>query len=161
MVLSIAAGIALVVGLGFVLFPPAQPDGLLAYRSATEVPSALLVGPPVSITLIRLRDGSPVHQIVAPRKAGILMVRVLPDAPAGPQGYAMGVAPESAAGGRSITLDKLHPDAEGYIKMYLPLARFVGQPLRIALTPSPATGTEPLSFRLQVAYAENSSPDTP
>jgi hypothetical protein len=158
--LAIAAGLTLVVACGLLLFRSVHPAALLAYRSATEVPVPLLSGPRVSITLIRLRGDSPVHRIAAPRRAGVLAVRVAPDSPPGRLGYTMNVALESAVIPRSVTLDSLHPDADGYIEMYLPLATLAGQTLRITLNPSPPTGTESLSFRLQVSYAEDAPADS-
>jgi hypothetical protein len=159
--LAIAAGFILVVGCGLLLLARVHPGALLAYRSATEVPSALLSGPRVSITLIRLRGDSAVHRVIAPRRAGVLAVRVAPDSPPGPVGYAMGIALEPRVMSRSVTLDNLHADAEGYLDVYLPLAGLVGQTLTITLNPSPSTRTESLSFRLQVAYAESTPADTP
>jgi hypothetical protein len=157
--LAIAAGLILVVGCGLLLLRTVHPGALLAYRSAREVPASLLSGPRVSVTLIRLRGDSAVHRIVAPRRAGALAVRVAPDSPPGPLGYTMRVALESAVIPRSVTLDNLRPDADGYIEMYLPLATLAGQTLRIAVNPSPAKGTQPLSFRLQVSNAEDVPPD--
>jgi hypothetical protein len=157
--LAIAAGLTLIVACGLLLLRSVHPGALLAYRSATEVPASLLSGPRVSITLIRLRGDSAVHRIVAPRRAGVLAVRVAPDSAPGRLGYAMGIALESAVIPRSVTLDDVHADANGYIEVYLPLADLVGQTLRITVNPSPLTGTESLSFRLQVAYAQSS--DTP
>jgi hypothetical protein len=153
--LAIAAGVTLVVGCALLLLRSVHPGALLAYRSETEVPAPLLSGPRVSITLIRLRGDSAPHRIVAPRPAGVLAVRVAPDSPPGRLGYAMSVALESAVIPRSVTLDSLQPDADGYIELYLPLAPLDGQTLRIALNPSPATGSQPLSFRLQVTYPQN------
>ncbi len=153
--LAIAAGLTLVVACGLLLLRTVHPGALLAYRSAMEVPAPLLSGPRVSITFIRLRGDAAVHRIAAPRRAGVLAVRVAPDSPPGRLGYTMNVAVESAVIPRSVTLDGLHPDADGYLEMYLPLATLAGQTLRIALNPSPAKGTQPLLFRLQVSHAEN------
>jgi hypothetical protein len=158
--LAIAAGLVLVVGCGLLLLRSVHPGALLAYRSETEVPAPLLSGPRVSVTLIRLRGDTAVHRIIAPRGAQVFAVRVAPDSPPGPLGYTMNVALESAVIPRSVTLDSLHPDADGYVKIYVPLATLVGQTLRIALNPSPAIGTESLSFRLQVSYAENAPADS-
>ncbi len=158
--LATAAGLVLVVGCGLLLWRSVHPGALLAYRSATEVPAPLLSGPRVSVTLIRLRGYSAVHRIVAPRGAGVVAVRVAPDSPPGRLGYTMNVALESAVIPRSVTLDSLHPEADGYVEIYVPLATLVGQTLRIALNPSPATDTESLSFRLQVSYAENAPADS-
>jgi len=153
--LAIAAGLVLAVGCGLFMFTRGHSDALVAYRSAAEVPSRLLAGPRISITLIRLREGSTVHRIVAPQGTGILTVRVLPDSPPGQQGYAIGVGLESAVIAKPVTVDGLRTDADGYIKIYLPVAAMVGRTLKVTLTPSPSTGTEPLSFRLQVAYPQN------
>ena len=123
--LATAAGLVLVVGCGVLLLRTVHPGALLAYGSATEVPAPLLSGPRVSVTLIRLRGDSAVHRIVAPRRAGALAVRVAPDSPPGPLGYTMNVALESAVIPRSVTLDSLHPDADGYVEIYVPLATIV------------------------------------
>ncbi len=158
MVLAIAAGLVLVVGAGLLLLLPVRPGALLAYRSATQVPSPLLAGPRVSVTLIRLREGSDVHRVIAPREAGVLAVRVAPDSSPGRQGYAMGIALESVIP-HAVTLDNLLPDANGYIQVYLPLAAVAGKDLRISVNPSPATGSESISFRVQVQYAPNTPVD--
>jgi hypothetical protein len=152
---AIAAGLTIVVACGLLLFLSGHPSAPLAYRSATGVPAPLLSGPRVSLTLIRLRGDSAVHRIVAPPRAGVLAVRVVPDSAPGRLGYTMSVALESALIPRSITLDNLQPDANGYVEMYLPLAAVVGHTLKIALNPSPAAGTESLSFRLVVADAQS------
>jgi hypothetical protein len=154
-ILGLAAGLALVVGGGFLLLPSVHPGAPLAYRSAEQVPSLLSSGPRLNITLIRLRGDSGVHRIVAPQRAGLLTIRVAPDAPPGRLGYSMGVALEPAVIPRSVTLDNLHADADGYIKMYLPLAALVGQTFKVTVNPAPATGAESLSFRVQVAYEEH------
>lgn len=153
--LGIAAGLALVVGGGLLLLPRLHPAAPLAYRSAVEVPTPLLAGARVSVTLIRLRGDSGVRRVIAPREAGVLAVRVAPDSAPGSLGYAMGVALESSVIPRSVTLDNLHPDANGYIQMYLPLAAVAGQTATITLNPSPRAGAEPLSFRVHVEYAPN------
>ena len=157
--LAIAAGLTLIVGCGLVLLSRTHLGALSAYRSATEVPSQLLAGPRVSATLIRLRGDSTVRRVTAPRGAGVLRVRVAPDSPPGSLGYAIGVALEPRIIGRSVTLDNLHTDADGYIEMYLPLSAVAGQTLKVTVASSPATGEAPISFRLQVAYPpDNSAP---
>jgi hypothetical protein len=160
-VLAIAASLVLVVGCGLLLLPRAHLGGLTAYRSATEVPSQLFAGPRVSATLIRLREGSEVRRVIAPPGAGVLRLRVSPDAPPGRLGYAVKVALEPRVIPRSVTLDNLHADADGYIEMYLPLADLAGRTLRVTVTSSPSMGEEPLSFRLQVAYPQNVPTDAP
>jgi hypothetical protein len=159
--LAMAAGVTLLLAGGLLLIPRLHPGSLVAYRSATEVPSPLLSGPRVTLTLIRLRDGSAVHRVTAPRQAGVLGVRILPDSPPGRLGYAMGAALEHEVLHQSVTLDNLQPDTNGYIEVYLPLAGLAGQTLRITVNPSPATGTESPSFRVQVAYPERAPADTP
>jgi hypothetical protein len=154
---AIAACVVLVVCATLLLIPRVAPGALLAYRSTTEVPQSLLAGPRVSATLIRVRNGTAAHRIPAPRGAGILAVRIAPDSPPGRLGYILGIAPESVVISRPTTLDDLHPDADGYINVYLPIAAAVGRTLRITVNPSPTTGADPISFRLQVTYAESGS----
>ena len=156
--LAIAAGLVLLVGGGLLLFAPVHPGAPLAYRSATEVPAPLLAGPRVSVTLIRLREGSDVHRVIALREAGVLAVRVAPDSSPGRQGYAMAIALESVIP-HSVTLDNLLPDANGYIQVYLPLASVAGKSLKISVNPFPATGSDSVSFRVQVQYAPNTPVD--
>lgn len=154
---AIAAGLTLVVACALLLVPRVHLGSLSGYRSVTEIPSPLLSGPRVSITLIRLREGSAVHQVIAPPQAGILAIRVAPDSPPGRLGYAMRVELEQDIRSRSVTRDGLLPDSDGYVEMYLPLAALVGHTLRITVNPSPFTGTDSSSFRLQVAQ-EKSAP---
>jgi hypothetical protein len=156
--LALAAGLTLIVGCGLLLLSRTHLGTLSAYRSATEVPAQLLAGPRVSATLIRLRGSSAVRRVVAPRGAGVLRVRVAPDSPPGRLGYAIGVALEPRIISRSVTLDNLHADADGYIEMYLPLGAVAGQTLRVTVASFPPLGEAPLSFRLQVAYPQN-APD--
>jgi len=158
-VLALAASLVLVVGCALLLLPRAHLGGLTAYRSATEVPSQLFDGPRLTATLIRLRQGSGVRRVIAPLGAGVLRVRVSPDAPPGRLGYAMHVALEPRVIPRSVTLDNLHADADGYIEMYLPLADLAGRTLRVTVTSFPAMGEAPLSFRLQVAYPQSTPTD--
>lgn len=158
MVLAIAAGLVLVVGGSLLLLAPLRPGALIAYRSATEVPEPLLAGPRVSVTLIRLREGAAVHRVIAPREAGVLAIRVAPDSSPGRQGYAMSIALESVIA-HTVTLDNLLPDANGYLQVYLPLASVAGKDLRISVNPSPAAGSDSISFRVQVQYAPNTPVD--
>ena len=153
--LAMAAGLTLIVGCGLLLLSRTHLSTLSVYRSATEGPSPLLAGPRVSATLIRLRGDSVVRRVVAPRGAEVLRVRVAPDSPPGRLGYAIGIALEPRIISRSVTLDNLHADADGYIEMYLPLSVVAGQTLRVTVASSPAVGEAPISFRLQVAYPQN------
>ena len=155
--LAIAAGLTLIVGCGLLLLSRTHTSALSAYRSATEVPSQLLAGPRVSATLIRLRGDSTVRRVTAPRGAGVLRVRVAPDSPPGPRGYAIGVTVEPRIISRTVTLDDLHADADGYLEMFLPLGAVAGQTLEVTVASSPPTGEAPISFRLQVAYPQNDS----
>jgi hypothetical protein len=155
--LAIAAGLTLIVVCGLLLVPRAHLGALSAYRSVTEVPAQLLAGPRVTTTLIRLRGDSAVRRVVAPRGAGVLRVRVAPDSPPGRLGYAIGVALEPRIIPRSVRLDNLQPDADGYIEMYLPVSAVAGRTLRVTVTSSPPMGDDPLSFRLQVAYPQDTA----
>jgi hypothetical protein len=153
-----AACLVLVVCGSLLLIPRVRPVSLVAYRSMTEAPQSLLTGPRVSMTLIRVRDGTGARTIAAPRGAGILALRIAPDSPPGRLGYILGIGPESTIISRPTILDDLHLDADGYIDVYLPVAAVAGHTLRITVNPSPAAGTDALSFRLQVTYAENTPP---
>jgi hypothetical protein len=158
-VLAIAASVILGVGCGLLL-PARHPATRVAYASANEVPSQLLSGPRVGATLIRLRDGASVHRIVASRGVSLLVLRIAADAAPGRLGYAISVAPEPGVSLGSMTLDRLHADADGYLRIYLPLAALVGQTFRLTVASSPPEGTDALSFRLQVAYADNTPADS-
>jgi hypothetical protein len=153
-----AAGLTLIVICGLLLFTRSHPLALAAYRSTTDVPAALLSGPRLGITLIRLREGPKEHRVVAPQGTGILSVRVMPDSSPGPSGYAMEVAFDASVIARSVRVDKLKADSDGFVQIYLPVADVVGHTLKVTVTPAPAEGATPLSFRLQVASASN-TPD--
>jgi hypothetical protein len=157
--LAIAASVILVVGCGLLLHT-LHRNALIAYPSANAVPPQLLSGPRVGITLIRLRQGSSVHRIIAPPGARLLAVRIAVDSAPGRLGYAISVAPESGVFPRSVILDSLHADADGYLNLYLPLAGLLGQTLKVTVTTFPAEDTDSLSFRLQVAYAGNPSAES-
>ncbi len=159
--LAIAAGLVVAVACGLLLRPLERTGGLIAYRAVTEAPSSLLSGPRVRATLIRLREGSAVRRIEAPPGAGLLLIRVAPDAAPGRLGYRVKAAVEPQVIPRSVTLDELHPTADGYLELYLPVAAVAGQTLRITVDPSPAAGTDSLSFQLQVTYAPNTTGSTP
>jgi hypothetical protein len=150
--LAIAAGLALIVVCGLLL-PRTYFGTLTAYRSAAQVPAALLTGSRVSTTLIRLRGDSTGRRVTVPRDAGVLQVRVAPDSAPGRQGYALGVAVESRVIAQTVTLDNLQADADGYLEMYLPLSDVAGKTLRVTVSASPAGSEAPLTFRLQVAYS--------
>jgi len=146
----VAASLTFIVVCGLLLLRT-HPLTLVAYRAAPDIPSALRSGPRVSITLVSLREGSTGHRVVAPQDIGVLALRVMPDSPPGPSGYMMGVALESAIIARSVTVDKLKADNDGFVEIYLPLAAAVGHTLRVTVTPAPGPGTPPLVFRLRVA----------
>lgn len=148
---AVAASLTLALVCGLLLLLRTHPLTLVAYRSAPEVPSALRAGPRVSITLVSLRERSPEHQVVAPQVTGVLALRVMPDSPPGPSGYRMRVALESAIIARSVTVDKLKADNDGFVEIYLPLAAVVGHTLRVTVAPAPGPGMPPLVFRLRVA----------
>jgi len=150
--LGIAAALAVIAACGLLFVSRSQSGTLIAYRSASEVPAQLLGGTRLSATLIRLRGDSAVRRILAPRAAGVLGVRVAPDVKPGRLGYRVGIALEPRVIGRSVTLDSLHPDADGYLEVYLPLAEVADHTLDVTVSSAPADQEEPLSFRLQVAY---------
>jgi hypothetical protein len=147
---AVAASLTLIVVCALLLLHT-HPLTLVAYRAAPDVPSALRSGPGVSITLVSLRERSREHQVVSPQDTGVLALRVMPDSPPGPSGYVMGVALESAVIARSVTVDKLKADNDGFVEIYLPLAAVVGHTLRVTVTPAPGPRTPPLVFRLRVA----------
>jgi hypothetical protein len=155
---AVAASLTVIVVCGLLLLLGTHPLTLVAYRSAPDVPSALRSGPRVSVTLVSLRERSTEHRVVAPQDTGVLALRVMPDSPPGPSGYMMEVGLESAIIARSVTVDKLKADNDGFVEIYLPLAAVVGHTLRVAVTPAPGPGTPPLVFRLRVA-APFSTPD--
>ena len=154
--LAIAAGLTLIVGCGLLLLSRAHLGALSAYRSATDVPSQLLAGPRVSATLIRLRGDATVRRVTAPRGAGVLRVRVAPDSPPGPLGYAIELALEPRIIARTVRLEGLHADTDGYIDLYLPLSAVVGKTLKVTVASSPAAAETPISFHLQIAYPQDS-----
>jgi hypothetical protein len=155
---AVAAGLTAVVACGLLLVSRAHPLGLTAYRSATDVPAALLTGPRVGITLVSLREPATEHRVVVPAGAAVVALRVMPNSAAGASGYAIGVALESALIARSVTLDGLKADNDGFIEIYLPVADIVGHTLRVAVMAAPALGTAPLELRLRVA-TDPSTPD--
>jgi hypothetical protein len=155
--LGIAAIVAVLAAGVILLLPRLQGEAVIAYRSATDVPAALLAGPRVRITLIRLRDGSPVHRVQAPPDAGTLLVRLAPDAPPGRLGYIAVVAYDRAGLSHSVTLDRLTADADGYVQLYLPTASLLDRTVRISVNPAPLSGTPAPAFQLQIAPA----PSTP
>jgi hypothetical protein len=159
--LAIAAGLALIVGCGLLLLHRAQPGNLIAYRMMEEMPLSVRSGPRMGVTLIRVRQAAPVHRIVAPREGGILTLRVAPDLPPGLLGYVIGVALEPGVGSRATTLDKLKPDADGYVDVYLPFASLAGHTVQINLSQSPPEGAEPLIFHLEVLNAQEASSGPP
>lgn len=143
------------------LHPGARADSLVAYGLASDVPAPLLSGPRMTVTLLRLREGSPLRRIQVPRQAGIVAIRLAPDSPAGSRGYKVEAAVDSGLLPPSVALDQLHADGNGYIEMYLPVTALVGHTLKMSVSPSPSMGTDPLSFRLQVDYAPPTPTATP
>ncbi len=94
-----------------------------------------------------------------PRGAGVLLVRVAPDSAPGRLGYAIGIAVEPRVIPRSVSLDALQADADGYVEVYLPLSAVAGKTLRLSVGAAPAGAEEPLSFRLQVSYPQTTPTD--
>lgn len=155
---AMAAALTAVVACGLLLLARAHPLALTAYRTATDVPAALLAGPRVGITLVSLREPATEHRVVVPAGAGVVALRVMPNSAAGAAGYAIRVALDSALIARSVRLDGLKADNDGFIEVYLPVADIVGHTLRVTVTPAPTPGTAPLELRLRVA-TDPSTPD--
>jgi hypothetical protein len=133
---------------------------MTAYRSATDIPAALLSGPRVGLTLVSLRERTAEHRVMVPEGTGVLVLRVMPDSPAGPSGYAIAVAPESALMNRPVSVDGLQADSDGFVKVYLPVAAIVGRTLRVTVTPEPAPDAPALEFRLRIARSSGTSDET-
>jgi hypothetical protein len=157
---AMAACLSAAAACGLLLLLRTHPLPLTAYRSATDVPVALLSGPRPDLTLVSLRARTAEHRVVVPAGAGVLTLRVLPDSPAGASGYALGVALESTMIARAVTVDKLKTDNDGFIAVYLPVAGIVGHRLRVTVTAAPPTGMPPLEFRLGVVSASGTPDET-
>lgn len=150
-----------IVACGLFLLLRTHPLPLTAYRSVTEVPPALLSGPRVGITLVSLREPTAEHRVVVPQGAGALRVRAMPNSPASAAGYAIGITLQTAVIARSVTIDGLKPDNDGFVEIYLPVAAIAGHSLRVTVTSTQLPGSAPLEFRLRVASASNASNATP
>ncbi len=153
-VLGMAAAGVLIVGGSLLALQRGRIGPLSAYRSEREVPRQLMAGPRVSATLIRLRDGSDVHRITTPRGAGVVRLRFAADTPPDPLGYSVHVALEPRVLPRSVSLENLHPDNDGYLEMYLALSDLAGRTLHVTVTPASPQGPKPLSFRVHFEYSD-------
>jgi hypothetical protein len=160
-ILAIAAGLIIVVAGAVMLLARWQAGTLIAYRVAADVPASLRAGAYIEVTLLRLREGPTTRRIVAPRRGGVLALRIFPDLPPGRLGYFARVAVDSRWSAKSVALGALHADAEGYVDLYLPLSSVIGQTLRVIVTPYPDTNAAPLSFGLQVAPAADKEDEGP
>ena len=131
--------------------------GPAAYRSAGEVPSQLRQGIQVTATLMRLRGAANgIRQVLAPPNSGVLELKVFPDTPPGRQGYFATITLDSTGGSRSVVLNQLRVDADGYVKVYLPMTDALGRTLRIGLASDPSSSTSaPASFQLEVVASSN------
>jgi hypothetical protein len=158
--LGIAATVLLILAGAFLSIGERHTQPLIAYRSVTDVPASFQAGAQVSITLLRLRDSSAVRQIVAPRHANMVILRVLPDGPAGRLGYSVTLTRESSLRSQTLTIEGLGVNSDGYLELYLPLAALVGHTLAVAVTPAPDSGgASPL--RVQIVPAADPPTNSP
>ena len=106
------------------------------------------------MTFLRLRGSDAAHRLVVPRRTGVLQLKIYPDTASGRDGYSAGIALDSIVGTRSVALDRLRTDADGFLELYLPLSDVVGHTLNITLTSDADGSAEPApAFRLQVVAA--------
>ncbi len=130
--------------------------GLITYRNLNEVPLELRTGVQFDVTMLRLRGADAVHRVAAPRGNGVLKLKIFPDTSPGPQGYSAAIVRDSIVNSRAVVLNQLHPDADGYLELYMPLSDVVGHKLKITLAPDTdrSVATTP-AFQLQVVAPTN------
>jgi hypothetical protein len=151
---ALAAGLAAVVACGLLLAWSHWRDSLVAYRSPSEVPLQLRAGAHVGVTLLRLRGSDATHRTTVPRGSGVLELKIYPDTSAGQEGYSAGIALDSLVGKRSVVLNHLRADEDGFLALYLPLSDVVGHTLNITLTTDADRSAAPApAFRLQLVPA--------
>jgi hypothetical protein len=152
-----AAGLGAAVTFGLLLFAWSQWHvGLIAYRNLSEVPLQLRTGVFFDVTLLRLRGSDAEHRVIAPRGSGLLKLKIFPDSAPGQQGYSAAIMLDSITGSRPVVIKQLHPDAEGFLELYLPLSDLVGHTLKITIaSDSDRTAAPAPAFRLQVVAAAN------
>jgi hypothetical protein len=125
--------------------------GLIAYGNQNKIPLELRAGVPIGVTLLRLRGADATHRVVVPRRSGVLELKIFPDNSPGRQGYSVGIAVDSIVGSRSVVLDQLRPDADGFLELYLPLLNVVGHTLNITVaSDADHSATQASAFQLQV-----------
>ena len=152
---ALAAGLGAVVVCGLLIYSWSHFGGrLVAYRNPHEIPLQLRGGSPIEVTFLRLRGSAARQQIVVPGRSGLLKLRIYPDTPVGREEYSARIVLDPVATARSVNLEHLRADAEGFVELYLPLADVVGHTLNITLVtdgdPSATTGP---GFQLQVLAA--------
>jgi hypothetical protein len=158
--LGIAASLLVILVGASLLIGSRDSQPLTAYRSTAEVPAALRTGLPFELTLLRLRDGSNVHQIVAPPHVQLLTLRLLPDGPGGQRGYSVTLTRESPLHPQTLSIESVRADADGYLKLYLPLATLLGHTLAVTVMPAQGpSGTPPL--RVQIVSAADPLTSSP
>jgi hypothetical protein len=150
--LGIAASLLVIFAGVFLVMGGRNTQPLIAYRSAAEVPAALRAALPFELTLLRLRDSSTVRQIVAPPHVELLTLRLLPDGPGGQRGYSVTLTRESPLHPQTLRIESVGADADGYLKLYLPLATLLGHTLAVTVTPAPGSGGTP-PLRVQIVSA--------
>ncbi|HTB65439.1 MAG TPA: hypothetical protein VK727_04375 [Steroidobacteraceae bacterium] len=151
---AIAAALAAVIGCGLLLMWSPWRAELVAYRSPSEVPLQLRAGVHVDMTFLRLRGSDTAHRLVVPRRVGVLQLKIYPDTAPGRDGYSADLALDSIVGTRSVILDRLRTDADGFLDLYLPLSAVVGHTLNVTLTADADSSAAPApAFRLQVVAA--------
>jgi hypothetical protein len=151
---AMAAGLAAVIGCGLLLAWSPWRASLVAYRSPSEVPLQLRAGVHVGVTLLRLRGSDATHRSAVPRGTGVLELKIYPDTSPGTDGYSAGIALDSIVGKRSVVLNHLRTDADGFLELYLPLSDVVGHTLNITLASDADSSAAPApAFRLQVVAA--------
>ncbi len=129
-------------------------ENLLVWTSAAELPATLRGRGMAHATLIRLRQS---EEPVLAAGLGVLEIRVVPDAPAGPQGYTAHIEVRSPAASTATTVRIKQVESDGAVGLYFSSAQLVGKRLSVSIWPTDHP-TVTQTFQAQIVEGDARSP---
>lgn len=105
---------------------------LVAFTSTVDIPDKLRRSAVSHVTLVRLR-GTEAATLASVSVNGMIDMRLLPDIAAGASGYSLQIAAEAPSATKPLLLQHLKPDADGYLRIYLPANPMIGRSWLISL----------------------------
>jgi hypothetical protein len=102
-----------------------QPS-LVAFASTVDIPDQLRRSAVSQVRLVRVR-GKDVATQVSASADGIVEIQLLPDLSSKSGNYSIQIAAESPSSTKPLTVRYLRPEADGYLKVYVPANEIIGR----------------------------------